>query len=569
MIRARLPRAATLCVAAVAALAVAPVALVVVQIGAPSGGLWSHLAATVLPAYVRNTLWLASGVALITAVLGVGTAWLVTLCRFPGARMLRWALLLPLAIPAYLSAYAYTDLLQFSGPVQSTLRATFGWQAGDYAFPNVRSLGGATMFLSLALYPYVFLAARAAFLEQSVCVLEASRTLGLGPWRSFVRVALPLARPSVIAGLALVLMETLAEFGTVQYCAVDTFATGIYRAFTLPDVHAMTAAAQLSVCLLIAVALLLGVEAMARRAARFHPTSTRQRPQPAWRLRGLRGAIAIGACSLPVVLGFAIPAGRFALLTWRGGDARAREIFVEIGRNTFLLGLVAATLSVLLALVVALACRLRPTPLNRVLAAAAGMGYAIPGAVLAIGILILLTGLDLQVTRPLGQVFGLELGLLLSGTAVALVYGYQARFLAVSLNLLRAGLTRLRPSLDDAARSLGATPMRMLGRVHIPMLRGTLITCGLLVFVDVIKELPATLILRPFNLDTLAVRVYQLASDERLAEASTGALAIILVGLVPVVLLSTLLDRSQARAATQPTRDVPSEMPEFSAAESS
>lgn len=564
MTRVRFPSAATICVVTVASLAVAPVALVAAQVGADSGGLWSHLAATVLPTYVRNTLWLASGVALATAVLGVGTAWLVTLCRFPGSRLLRWALLLPLAIPAYLSAYAYTDLLQFSGPVQSALRATFGWRVGDYFFPNIRSLGGAMMFLSLALYPYVFLAARAAFLEQSVCVLEASRTLGLGPWRSFARVALPLARPSIIASLALVLMETLAEFGTVHYCAVDTFATGIYRTFTLPDVHAMTAAAQLSVCLLVLVALLLGVEAMARRSARFHPTSTRQRPLPSWRLRGVRAGLAICACLVPVVLGFALPAGRFVLLTWRGGDARATELFLEMGRNSFLLGLVSAALAVLLAMLVAFGQRLRPTPANRLLASAAGIGYAIPGAVLAIGILIFLTWLDLRATRQLGSLVGLELGLLLSGTAVALIYGYQARFLAVSLNLLHAGLTRIRPTVDDAARNLGATPIRMLGRIHIPMLRGTLITCGLLVFVDVIKELPATLILRPFNLDTLAVRVYQLASDERLAEASTGALAIILVGLVPVVLLSTLLDRARAGASERTDPGTSNAMSELS-----
>ncbi len=536
MSRRRRPGAATAAVAAVTVLVAAPIVVVVARVGADTGGLWPHLASTVLPRYLRNTLWLGLGVALLTSVLGVGCAWLVTLCRFPGRRTLRWALLLPLAIPAYLGAYAYTDLLQFSGPVQSWLRGLFGWSAQDYWFPEVRSLGGVVAILSLALYPYVFLAARTAFLEQSVCVLEVSRTLGLGPWRSFARVALPLARPSIVAGLALVLMETLAEFGAVQYCAVDTFATGIYRIFTLPDPHALTAAAQLSSCLLLLVALLLAVEAAARRAARFHHTSTRYRALPSWRLRGVRGALAAAACGVPVVLGFVLPCALFAVKSWRGGDPRARETFFEIGGNSLVLGLISALLAVLLAMAVAFGRRLEPRFFNRLMARLAGIGYAIPGAVIAIGILIPVTWFDTKA------------GFVLGGTAVALIYGYQTRFLAVSLGFLQAGLTRVRPTLDDAARTLGAGPLRMLGRVHVPVLRSTLLAAGLLVFVDVIKELPATLILRPFNFDTLAVRVYQLASDERLDEASTGALAIILVGLLPVILLSKMLDRARPGA---------------------
>ncbi|MEM9552713.1 MAG: iron ABC transporter permease [Acidobacteriota bacterium] len=541
---ARGPLAATVTVAAVTALVATPIGVVVARIGADSGGLWEHLAQTVLPDYLRNTLWLALGVGVLTTGIGVATAWLVTLCRFPGQRVFRWALLLPLAIPTYLCAYAYTDLLQFSGPVQSWLRATFGWTAQDYAFPEIRSLGGAIVVLSLGLYPYVFLAARTAFVEQSVCVLEVGRTLGLGPWRSFARIALPLARPSILAGLSLVLMETLAEFGAVHYFAVDTFATGIYRTFTLPDRHALTAAAQLSACLLLLVALLLGVEALARRTARFYSLSTRHRALPSWPLSPLRAALAIGACSLPIILGFVVPLVVFALKTWRGGDARARETFLEIGRNSFVLALGASLLAVLLALFVACGRRLRTTPITRLLARTAGIGYAIPGAVIAIGVLIPMAWLD----RRLGDLlspFGVSAGLLLSGTAFAVVYGYQVRFLAVSLNLLQASMTRIRPTLDDAARMLGRSPLRTVASVHLPMLRGSLFAAALLVFVDVIKELPATLILRPFDFDTLAVRVYQLASDERLAEASTGALAIILVGLIPVIVLSRMLDRSR------------------------
>lgn len=522
-----------------------PIGVVLAHIGADSGGLWTHLASTVLPDYVQNTLLLALGVSLATGLTGVITAWTVTMYRFPGRRVFRWALLLPLAVPTYLTAYAYTDLLQFSGPAQTFLRQTFEWSRGDYWFPDPRTLGGAVAFLSLGLYPYVYLAARTAFVEQSVCVLEVSRTLGHGPWGSFFRVALPLARPSVIAGLSLVLMETLAEFGAVEYCAVDTFATGIYRTFKLTNSHALTAAAQLSACLLAFIAVLLVLEAFARRAARFHHTTTRYRRLPSWPLRGWRAAVAFAVCLLPVTVGFLVPLGLFVTKTLRFGDARAREMFLEIGRNSFTLAAMASTLAVLAALAVAFGRRLHPSWPVRFMARVAAVGYAIPGAVIAIGVLIPVTWLDHRLNALGARLFDWTPGLLLSGTVVAVLYGYQTRFLAVSLGLLQASLGRIQPSIDGAARTLGASPLRMLGRVHLPLLRGTLVSAALLVFVDVIKELPATLMLRPFNFDTLAVRVYQLASDERLNEASTGALALILVGLVPVAILARLLDRSR------------------------
>lgn len=535
----------TLAVVGITAIVATPLCVVIAHVGADSGGLWGHLASTVLPTYVRNTVGLALGVAALSCLFGISAAWAVTLCKFPGQSWFRWALLLPLAIPTYLDAYAYTDLLQFSGPVQSGLRDAFGWSQGDYWFPQVRSLEGAIVILSLGLYPYVYLATRTAFLEQSVCVLEVGRTLGLGPWRSFFRIALPLARPSIFAGLSLVLMETLAEFGAVQYCAVDTFATGIYRTFTLPNRFALTAAAQLSACLLLLVGLLIAAEAYARRSARFHHTSTRYRSLPTWKLSGLRAALAVLVCAVPVVLGFVIPVGLFAVKSLRGGDARAAETFFDIGRNSFLLGALASCLAVILALLIAFSRRLQPTPITRFLARVAGIGYAIPGAVIAIGVLIPVTWADRHVHRLIEGLFGSAGGFLLSGTVVAVIYGYQTRFLAVSLNFVQSGLTRLRPSLDDAARTLGMSPFTMLRKVHFPMLRGTILAAALLVFVDVVKELPATLILRPFGFDTLAVRVYQLASDERLDEASTGALAIILIGLLPVIVLSRMLDQSR------------------------
>lgn len=536
--------------ALITGLVATPLAVVVANVGAESGGLWAHLASTVLSDYVRNTLLLAAGVGSLSLVLGVATAWLVTVCRFPGRRLFRWALLLPLAIPTYLGAYAYTDLLQFSGPVQTWLRATFEWTRGDYVFPEVRSLSGAVVILALGLYPYVYLAARTAFVEQSVCVLEVARTLGHGPWRAFRRVALPMARPSIIAGLSLVLMETLAEFGAVEYCAVDTFATGIYRTFKLPNGHALTVAAQLSACLLLFVVLLIGLEAFARRAARFHHTSARYRNLPSWELRGPRAALATVACAAPVLFGFAVPAAIFARRAWLEGDARAREMFFEIGTNSFVLGAIASTLAVTLAVLVTFGRRLHTNPATRLMTRIASIGYAIPGGVIAIGILIAVTWADHRINAVAGFLFGTTPGLVLSGTVVAILYGYQTRFLAVSIHLVQASLLRVRPSVDDAARTLGASPIRMLGRVHLPLLRGTLLAAGMLVFVDVVKELPATLILRPFGFETLSVRVYQLASDERLGEASTGALALILVGLVPVAILSRMLDRTRPGAPT-------------------
>ena len=541
--RLKIGRGATAVVALVTVFVAAPILVVLARVGSDTGGLWAHLLSTVLPGYVWNTVRLAVGVGCLATVFGVATAWAVTMCRFPGRRFFRWTLLLPFAIPTYLSAYAYTDLLQFSGPVQSWMREAFGWSRADYWFPDVRSLSGAIVILAMALYPYVYLAARAAFLEQSVCMLEVGRTLGLGPWRSFFRIAVPLARPSIVGGVALVLMETLAEFGAVQYCAVDTFATGIYRAFTLPNRYALTAAAQLSACLLGLILMLVAWEAFARRTARFHHTTTRYRALPAWELRGPQAMLATAVCSLPVVLGFGIPFAVFVRMTWLTGDTRAPEVFLVMGRNSFALGALASVLTVFPALLVVFGRRLEDSRLVRFLSRVAGLGYAIPGAVIAIGIVVVVTWIDRRLFSTTEWLFGSGAGLLLSGSVIAILYGYQTRFLAVALNLLQAGMTRIQPSLDSAARTLGASPLRMLLSVHLPVLRGTLVAAALLVFVDVVKELPATLILRPFGFETLAVRVYQLASDERLAEASSGALAIIFIGLLPVAIFSRLFDR--------------------------
>lgn len=520
-----------------------PVLIVVSRVLEDTGGAWDHLASTVLPTYMLNTALLIIGVGILAGSMGVTTAWLVTMHRFPGSRILEWALLLPLAVPAYVMAYVYTDLLEFAGPIQSSLRALFGWGARDYWFPHIRSLEGAIVMMSLALYPYVYLLTRAAFLEQSICVLEVSRTLGRGPVRSFFSVALPLARPAIAAGLALVLMEVIADYGTVQYFGVPTFTTGIYR--TWFGMGEPVAAAQLAAMMLIFVAGLLMVERRARGRAKYHHTTGRYRRINQRRLHGWTAVVAGISCGLPLVLGFLVPASVLLDYALIEGDATWGRGFIEFAWHSLVLAGVTAVLAVIIAVLMAYGVRLNPTRLSRVATRTASMGYAVPGSVIAIGVLIPFAGFDNALDGFMQRTFGMSTGLILTGTIAALVFAYLVRFLAVSYNTIEASLGKISPTMDHASRSLGQGPRGTLLRVHAPIMRGGILTAGLLVFVDVMKELPATLIVRPFNFDTLAVRVYRLASDERLAEASTAALTIVAVGVLPVILLSAAIRRSR------------------------
>lgn len=541
MLRWPLPRPLTAIAVLLAVLLALPVLVVMFNLTAPSTGTWSHLASTVLPEYVRNSLLLMCGVAAGVTVGGVTTAWITTMCRFPGHRVFEWALLLPMAVPAYVMAYAYTDLLQFAGPVQSVLREWMGWKAGDYWFPDVRSLGGAVVMLSLVLYPYVYLLARAAFLEQSDSMLEVARVSGYGPWGTFRRVALPLARPGIVAGVALALMETLADYGTVSYFGVQTFTTGIFRAwFSLGD-H--TAAAQLSAVLLGFVFLLLLLERASRSRAGFHNASHRKRLRNVYHLHGWRAAVALLFCVTPLVLGFLLPAGVMLEMALTSGDAQFGARYLTLTRNTVVLATVTALLAVLLALMVAYAARSTRTGWTRIANRIAGLGYAVPGAVIAVGVLIPVTRLDHVLARWIEAATGANPGLILTGGIAALVYAYLVRFFAVSLQAVEAGMAKVTPNMDDAARSLGYGPTATLLKVHAPLLWRSALSAGLLVFVDVMKELPATFVMRPFNFDTLAVQAYNLAADERLAEASTAALTIVLVGLLPLILLSRMILR--------------------------
>jgi len=533
--------AISLLVALLAALPVASVGLNIFVGG--TSATWSHLARTVLPAYILNSLWLCLGVGLGVALVGVATAWLTAMHDFPGRRFFEWALVLPLAMPAYVLAYVYTDFLQFVGPLQTALREAFGWKYGDYWFPDIRTLPGAILMFVFVLYPYVYLLVRAAFLERASGMLEAARTLGMGPWRAFFAVSLPLARPAIVAGVALALMETLADYGTVAYFGVNTFTTGIYRAwFSLGD---RVAAAQLAAMLLSFVLFLLMAERISRGRARYHNTTGRNRPLAGAHLRGFAAFLAVATCLLPLLLGFVVPAALLFKMALAEGDIQFGERFLLLSRNSFLLAGVTALIGVLLALLMAYGARLSKSTLATGLNRLVGLGYAVPGAVIAVGVLIPVTRLDNWLSGQWEQWFGNNPGLLLTGGIAALVYAYLVRFLAVALHTVESSLAKITPNMDDAARCHWLGQVAVLRRVHTPLLRGSLLTAGLLVFVDVMKELPATLVMRPFNFDTLATQVYTLASDERLAEASTASLAIVAVGLLPLIALSRQVSRGR------------------------
>ena len=519
-----------------------PVLAVVLEIFKPDReDVWAHLAETVLADYVFNSIALAVGAGLGAAFLGVGAAWVVAMHRFRGRAVLEWALLLPLAMPTYVIAYVYTDLLQFPGPVQTALRETFGWERGDYWFPDVRSLGGAIVVFSLVFYPYVYVLARAAFLERSGSLVEAARSLGMSTGRAFFRVALPMARPAVAGGVALVVMESLAEFGAVSYFGVPTFTTGIYRAWYA--FGSPVAAAQLAVALLGVVALVLLLEKLSRGRARFHESSHRLPILP--QLSPGRTALAWLACLLPLAGGFLLPTLLLLNMAVTEGDVQFGEKYLTLAGNSFTLAMTASVLAAVLALFLAYAERMHSGPLMAAAKRAASLGYAVPGTVIAVGALIQLTAMDHALILYMRDHFGITLGLVLTGSVFALVFAYIARFLAVALNAVESGMVRIRPSIDDAARSLGAGRRTLLTRVHLPMLASGILSAVLLVFVDVMKELPATIVLRPFNFETLATQVYILAADERLSEAATPSLAIVAVGLIPVMLLSRAIRRRQ------------------------
>jgi iron(III) transport system permease protein len=527
----------------IAALIAGPAVSVAVTATLGDFSTWGMLGRTVLPGYALTSLWLVLIVGAGVALLGTATAWLVTTCSFPGRGLFEVALALPLAFPAYVLAYAYTDLLDHPGAVQTLLRDLTGWGPRDYWFPEIRSMPGAAAMMILVLYPYVYLLARAAFLQQSVTAAQVARTLGCGPWGAFLRVSLPMARPAIVGGIALAMMETIADFGTVAHFGVQTFATGIYRAwFSMGD---RIAAAQLSACLLILALTLAALERAQRGAAQRHQAGKRYEALPMAEIGGWRAALAVTLCTVPVLFGVVVPLVMLGLMGWSSGQSPLDPRYAGFALNSLTLAGGAALIMVGAALLIGYATRLAPGRLARTASLLAGVGYAIPGGVIAVGLLVPLAALDNAVDGLARAWFGVSTGLLLTGTVAALMLAYVARFMAVALNAVEAGLTTIRPAMDHAARTLGCGPAATLARIHAPLLRGSLMTAALIVFVDVMKELPATLIMRPFNFDTLAVQAHRLAADERLTQAAVPSLVIVGFGFLPVLLLAREIRRSR------------------------
>jgi len=520
-----------------------PVIVICGSLFFPAKEIWTHLFNTVLIDYVSNSFTLLIGVGFLSLILGIIPAWLITMYKFPMSRYLEWAVLLPMSMPAYIVAYSYTGAFDASGPVQEMIRGLTGWEYHDYWFPEVRSLGGATAMLSFVLYPYIYLLTRASFIEQSVCVLEVSRTLGCNYVDAFRRVALPIARPAIIVGLSLVLMETLADYGTVQYFGVSAFTTGIFRTWFGMDNS--LAAAQLSALLLLFVAVFIFLERRSRTQLAFHHTSSRYSPLLKQKLKGTRAFFAFFVCFIPLLLGFIIPAS--FLFNW------AIESYSEIFNkdfylllfNTLALAFITALLALAIALFLGYTNRNSYSFINRLLVRFIGIGYAIPGTVIAIGVLIPFAWFDNRLDDFLKIHFNISSGLLISGTLFILIFAYLVRFLAISINTVDAALSKIKPEMDEVAKTNGFSHIGIVKRIHIPIMRGSLLTALLLVFVDVLKELPATLILRPFNFNTLAVRTFELANEERLADAALPALAIVVAGIIPVIMISNSISKSR------------------------
>jgi iron(III) transport system permease protein len=532
---------AALAIAALAGLPIAAIAWAsLTGGGSESRTTIAGLAATVLPTYITNTallMLLAGGFA---AVVGTGCAWLVAATAFPGRRILGWALVLPLAVPAYIAAYIYADLLDYAGPVQSALRSATGWGAADYAVPDIRSLGGGALVLGIVLYPYVYLLARTAFAAQSHTQFRAARSLGATPRTAFWRVALPAARPAIAGGLALVLMEVLADFGVAEYFAIPTFSTGIFRSWLAAGDKA--AALQLAAVMLLFVIALVTLEAATRRGRSDSRDglAAREGGEPLVALSLLGKVAALIACLIPVLLGFLVPVAYLASLAVTDVAQNAAGELATYARGSLWLGLAAAILCLAAALLLAFARARSGSRLTNGAIRLATLGYALPGALLAVGLLAPLGAFDQTLTRFARDSLGWSGGLLLTGTGAILIYALGVRFLTVAYNTVSGGLSRIPPGLDAAARSLGARPSRVLARIYTPLLAPSLTGAAALVFIDTLRELPATLILRPFNLETLATRTYRLASDERLVETAIPALILLAAGLLPVLVLNRL-----------------------------
>lgn len=517
-----------------AALLLLPVFGVIFGAFGESDGTWTHLVATVLPDYVKNTLGLLVIVAVLTASMGTATAWLVAATDFPARKLFEWLLVLPIAAPAYIIAYVYTDLLEFAGPVQTFLRDITGWDAGDYWFPQIRTLPGAGIMLSLVLYPYVYLITRSAFLNHSRTRFSAARSLGASPWTAFWRVALPAARPAILGGVALALMETAADFGVTDYFGVSTFSTGIFRTwYGLGD---QVAALRLAGMLLLIMGALVLVERFSRPDGEAADIARDSLAQPK-KLGAVFSALAIIACALPVIFGFVVPVGALVMMTISHSDVSTLQGFLPSARNSFILSVLAAFVATGVAVYLAYVQRGETRNQRKGITALATrlstLGYALPGTLLAVGLFLPVVALDKTIARSLGLSH-----LILTSSIFILIYAYTIRFLTVAYNTMEPSVAAIPHAMDEAARTLGVQTRGIVQRVHFPILRPALYSAALMVFIDTMRELPATLLLRPDNVETLATSIYRLAADERLIEAAPAALTLVVIGLAPVLLLN-------------------------------
>ncbi|MGE0457281.1 MAG: ABC transporter permease [Bauldia sp.] len=528
---------------AIAALVLAPVFGLLWFAIRGSGDLWPHLIEFVIPTATRNTAVLLIGVGIAVTIIGVGTAWLVATFRFPGRRFFEWALLLPLAVPTYIVAYAYLDVMHPTGPVQTFIRDIFGIASPrDFRLPDIRAMWGCIVLFSLVLFPYVYLPVRALFVLQSASYVEAARMLGSGPRKAFFRIAVPLIRPALVIGLTLALLEALNDVGAAQFLGVRTMTVSIYTVWSTN--HSVEGAAQIALAMLAVILALLVWERSARRRQRYVGGGHRTAPPPPVRLRGWRAIAAMVACALPILLGFAVPVSYLvhSALTRIGEFGWPPQLLSWIG-NTVTLASIATIIAVALGLFLAYAARILQGRAGRIALRLSTIGYALPGTVLALGVLTPIGSIDNAINRFMQDTFGASVGLVLLGSGAAVIFAYILRFLPIAVGNAEAGLAKVSPSLDMAARSLGAGPAEAARRIHLPIIRPALIAGALLVFVDCMKELPATLMLRPLNFETLATQLYGEAVRGTYEVAAVSALAIVLVGLLPVILLARTMER--------------------------
>lgn len=527
-----------------ALLIVMPLVALILQSLLPDEAVFGHLMATVLPTYISNTLLLIFWVVIGALIFAIPAAWLVAKCRFPGRNIFQWALLLPLAMPAYVVAYVYTDLFDYAGPVQRTLRSLLGWQTPhDYYFPEVRSLGGAAIMLALVLFPYIYLLARTAFMEQSSSLGHAARVMGCSPWKSFWRLSLPMARPALAVGATLVAMETAADFATVSYFAVPTLTTAVYD--TWFEYGSLTAAAKLSTIMLLVVFAMVGFERFARRKQQLFQKQSAPGELDYYSLRGAKAYAATGYCLTLLFLAFFLPFIILVQYAWGYFAESWNAKFFEYSFNSLWISLVVSLICVGIGIVLMFVRRVSPRKADMLPSRLASTGYALPGTVLAIGILVPFTQLDFAI-NDLADYIGMQgPGLILTGSSFILICAFCIRFAAIAIGSIENSYKRISPSLDMASVTLGLTPKSLLARVHIPLLRKGIFAGLLLVFIECMKELPAALLLRPIGFENLATYVFQFVSDEQLEHGALAAIVIVLVGLVPLIYLNRSLEQEK------------------------